>query len=218
MKKKLFQLFLQFVIGWAILSSVPVQHGCSDASMGVEAGWQHLVGHIRECCGSVKSVLLLDVVHVLAPLKLNRLASLDMLCKLSLNRGGLDVDGLRRACTSHHLGSDHLKLLRVQLNWNLVDLPSGRDDRLENLDSSWRSCCCTWLLHLMVWLSLLLLLLLGLELDHLGLWLLLLMLLELELKYLGLLLRLGLTLWLLSLGGKAIVLLELLLLLMLLRQ
>ena len=55
MKKKLFQLFLQFVIRWAILSSVPVQHGCSDASMGVEAGWQHLVGHIRECCGSVCS-------------------------------------------------------------------------------------------------------------------------------------------------------------------
>jgi len=36
MKKKLFQ-FLQFEIGWAILSSVLVQHGCSDASMGVES-------------------------------------------------------------------------------------------------------------------------------------------------------------------------------------
>merc|ERR1719195_1625075 len=63
----------------------------------------------------------------------------------------------------------------MQLNWNLVDLPSGRDERVENLDSSWRSCCCAWLLHLMGWLSLLLLLLLllllrlELELDHLGL-------------------------------------------------
>jgi len=118
---------------------------------------------------------LLDVVHLLAPLKLYRLDSLGRVCKLSLNRGGLDDDVLRRACTSHHLASDHLKLLRIQLNWNLVDLPRGRDDRLDNLNSSWRSCCCAWML--MVWLSLLLLLLLGLclvlllelELDHMGL-------------------------------------------------
>merc|ERR1719471_1915142 len=117
-----------------------------------KAGWQQLAGHIRDCCGSVKSVLLLDVVHVLASLKLYRLDSLGRVCKLSLNRGGLDDDVLRRACTSHHLASDHLKLLRIQLNWNLVDLPRGRDDRLDNLNSSWRSCCCAWML--MVWLSL----------------------------------------------------------------
>jgi len=97
---------------------------------------------------------------------------------LSLNRGGLDDDGLRRACTSDHLGSEHLKLLRIQLyRKNLVDLPSGRDELLDDLDSSWRYCCCAWLL--MVWLSLLLLLLLGLCL---------LLLLELELDHLGLLL------------------------------
>merc|ERR1719270_2992846 len=143
-----------------------------------KAGWQQLVGHIRDCCGSVKSVLLLDVVHVLASLKLYRLDSLGRLCKLSLNRGGLDDDGLQRACTSDHLGSDHLKLLCVQLNWNLVDLPSGCDELLENLDSSWRSCSCAWLLQLIVWLSLLVLLL-GLELEHLGLWLLMLLLLGL---------------------------------------
>jgi len=125
----------------------------------------------------VKSVLLLDVVHVLASLKLNRLNSLGRLCNWSLNRGGYD-DGLRRACTSDHLGSYHLKLLRIQLNWNLVDLPSGRGERVENLDSSWRSCYCSWLLRLMVWLSLLLLLLLlRLELKYLGLWLLWLLLL-----------------------------------------
>jgi len=122
---------------------------------------------------------------MLASLKLYHLDSLGRLCNLSLNRGGLDDDGLRRACASDHLASDHLKLLRVQLNWNLVDLPSGRDERVDNLDSSWRSCCCAWLLHLMVWLSLLLLLL-GLWLEHLGLWLLL--LLGLELDHLGLLL------------------------------
>jgi len=164
---------------------------------------------------------------MLASLKLYHLDSLGRLCNLSLNRGGLDDDGLRRACTSHHLASDHLKLLRIQLNWNLVDLSSGRGDLLENLDSSWRSCYCAWLLHLIVWLSLLLLRLLGLELDHLGMWLLwLLLLLELELDHLGLLLvhsdwlhlglllRLGLTLWLLSLGGRARVLLELLLMLL----
>jgi len=105
----------------------------------------------------VKSVLLLDVVHVLASLKLYRLDSLGRLCNWSLNRGSVDDDGLRRACTYHHLGSDHLKLLRIQLNWNLVDHPSGRDDRLDNLNSSWmRSWCCAWLLHLRVWLSLLL--------------------------------------------------------------
>ena len=34
MKKK---NFFQFEIGWAISSSVLVQHGCSDASMGVES-------------------------------------------------------------------------------------------------------------------------------------------------------------------------------------
>jgi len=128
----------------------------------------------------VKSVLLLDVVQMLASLKLYHLDSLGRLCNLSLNRGSVDDDGLRRACTSHHLGSEHLKLLRIQLYRNLVDLPSGRGDLLENLDSSWRSCCCAWLLHLMVWLSLLLLLLLGLELKHLGLWLLLLLVLELD--------------------------------------
>jgi len=126
----------------------------------------------------VKSVLLLDVVHVLASLKLYRLDSLGRVCKLSLNRGGVDDDGLRRACTSDHLGSEHLKLLRIQLyRKNLVDLPSGRDELLDDLDSSWRYCCCAWLL--MVWLSLLLLLLLGLCL---------LLLLELELDHLGLLL------------------------------
>jgi len=135
-----------------------------------KAGWQQLVEHIRDCCGSVKSVLLLDVVHVMASLKLNRLNSLGRLCNWSLNRGSVHDDGLQRACTSHHLGSDHLKLLRIQLYRNLVDLPSGRGDLLENLESSWRSCCCAWLLHLMVWLSLLLLLLLlRLELNHLGL-------------------------------------------------
>ena len=116
---------------------------------------------------------------MLASLKLYHLDSLGRLCNLSLNWGGVNDDGLRRVCTSDHLGSEHLKLLRIQLNWNLVDLPSGCGELLENLDSSWRSCCCAWLLHLMVWLSLLvllllllglwLLLLLGLELDHLGL-------------------------------------------------
>jgi len=154
-----------------------------------KAGWQQLVEHIRDCCGSVKSVLLLDVVHVLASLKLNRLNSLGRLCNWSLNRGGLYDVGLQRACT-HRLGSDQLKLLRIQLNWNLVDLPSGRGELLENLDSSWRSCYCSWLLRLMVWLSLLLLLLLlRLELKYLGLWLLwllLLLLLGLELDHLGL--------------------------------
>jgi len=135
----------------------------------------------------VKSVLLLDVVQMLASLKLYRLNSLGRLCNLSLNWGGVNDDGLRRVCTSDHLGSEHLKLLRIQLNWNLVDLPSGCGELLENLDSSWRSCCCAWLLHLMVWLSLLLLLLLlGLELDHFGLWLQL--LLGLKLDHLGLLL------------------------------
>jgi len=133
----------------------------------------------------VKSVLLLDVVRLLAPLKKNCLTSLGRLCKLSLNRGGMGDDWLQRACTFDHLGSDHLKLLCIQLYRNLVDLPSGRGDLLENLDSLWRSCCCAWLLHLMVWLSLLLLLL-GLWLEHLGLWLLL--LLGLELDHLGLLL------------------------------
>ena len=143
---------------------------------------------------------LLDVVHLLAPLKLYSLDSLGRLCKLSLNRGGVDDDGLQRACTSDHLGSEHLKLLCVQLYRNLVDLPSRRGDRLDNLDFSWRSCCCAWLLHLMVWLSLLLLLLLllvGLKLEHLWLSLLLLQrLLELELEHLGLclLLLLGLEL------------------------
>jgi len=132
----------------------------------------------------VKSVLLLDVVHVLASLKLYRLDSLGRVCKLSLNRGGVDDDGLRRACTSDHLGSDHLKLLRIQLyRRNLVDLPSGRDELLDNLDSSWRYCCCAWLQ--MMWLSLPMLLLL-LLLLLLGLCLLL--LLELELDHLGLLL------------------------------
>jgi len=131
----------------------------------------------------VKSVLLLDVVHVLASLKLYRLDSLDRLCKLNLNRGGKGDNWLQRACTSHHLSSDHLKLLRIQLYRNLVDLPSGRGDLLDNLDSS-----CAWLLHLMVWLSLLLLRLLGLKLEHLWLWLLLLLLLGLELDHLGLLL------------------------------
>ena len=29
----------------------------------------------------------------------------------------------------------HLKLLRIQLYGNLVDLPCGRDDLLDNLDS-----------------------------------------------------------------------------------
>jgi len=133
----------------------------------------------------VKSVLLLDVVHVLASLKLNRLTSLGRLCNWSLNRGSVDDDGLQRASTSDHLGSEHLKLLCIQLYRNLVNLPCGRKDLLDNLDSSWRSCCCAWLLHLMVWLSLLLLLL-GLWLEHLGLWLLL--LLGLELDHLGLLL------------------------------
>jgi len=151
----------------------------------------------------VKSVLLLDVVRLLAPLKLNCLTSLGRLCKLSLNRGGMGDDWLQRACTFDHLGSDHLKLLCIQLYRNLVDLPSGRGDLLENLDSSWRSCCCAWLLHLLVWLSLLLLLLLGLELEHLGLSLLLLLglwlllLLELELEHLGLSLLLLLLLLLL---------------------
>merc|ERR1712038_1311563 len=127
------------------------------------SGWTH---RMWQCEVST----LLDVVHLLAPLKLYRLDSLDRLWKLSLNRGGVGDDGLQRACTSRHLGSEHLKLLCVQLNWNLVDLPSGRDNLLENLDSSWRSCCCSWLLHLMVWLSLLLLLLLvGLKLEHLWL-------------------------------------------------
>jgi len=35
--KKNFIFFVQFEIGWAIVSSVLVQHGCSDASMGVES-------------------------------------------------------------------------------------------------------------------------------------------------------------------------------------
>jgi len=47
MKKNYFN-FLQFEIGWAILGSVLVQSGCSDDLMEVEAGWQQLVGHIRE--------------------------------------------------------------------------------------------------------------------------------------------------------------------------
>merc|ERR1711953_156597 len=171
--KKLFHEILskavQFEIRWAILSSVLVQSGCIGDSMWVQrglasSGWTH---RMWQCEVST----LLDVVHLLAPLKLYRLNSLDRLCKLSLNRDGLDDDVLRRACTSDHLASDDLKLLlRIQLNCNLVDLPSGRDDRLDNLDSSWRSCFCAWLLHLMVWLSLLLLLrLLELELEHLGL-------------------------------------------------
>jgi len=101
-----------------------------------KAGWQQLVEHIRDCCGSVRSVLLLDVVHVLASLKLYRLDSLGRLCNWSLNRGSVDDSGLRRACTSDHLGSEYLKLLRIQLYRNLVDLPSGRDERLENLNSS----------------------------------------------------------------------------------
>ena len=35
--KKNFIFFVQFEIGWAIVSSVLVQHGCSDALMGVES-------------------------------------------------------------------------------------------------------------------------------------------------------------------------------------
>ena len=67
MKKKLFQFFfLQFEIGWALR----VRCWCSMVAVMLQwewkAGWQQLVGHIRDCCGSVKSVLLLDVVHVLA--------------------------------------------------------------------------------------------------------------------------------------------------------
>jgi len=34
---QIFIFFVQFEIGWAIVSSVLVQHGCSDASMGVES-------------------------------------------------------------------------------------------------------------------------------------------------------------------------------------
>jgi len=82
-----------------------------------KAGWQQLVEHIRDCCGSVKSVLLLDVVHVLASLKMNRLTSLSGLCNWGLNRGSVDDDGLRRVCTSDHLGSDHLKLLSCTGIW-----------------------------------------------------------------------------------------------------
>ena len=126
----------------------------------------------------VQLVQIFMLFNTAIPVNLSRLSN------LSLDWGSLDDDGLRRACTSDHLASDHLKLLRIQLNWNLVDLPSGRGELLENLDSSWRSCCCAWLLHLMVWLSLLLLLLLlVLELEHLGLWLLLLLLLGLELNH-----------------------------------
>jgi len=44
MKKKTISIFLQFEIGWAIFGSVPVQNGYSDASTGLESGWQQLVG------------------------------------------------------------------------------------------------------------------------------------------------------------------------------
>ena len=117
--------------------------------------------------------------------------NLSRLGNLSLDWGGLDDDGLRRACPSHHLSSDHLwdgeggqlglgwsacsrwsicskdgqlvwrwsegwsksvflhlKLLRIQLYRNLVDLPCGRDDLLDNLDS-WRQIVpgelCSWI-------------------------------------------------------------------------
>jgi len=43
-EKKTISIFLQFEIGWAIFGSVPVQNGCSDASTGLESGWQQLVG------------------------------------------------------------------------------------------------------------------------------------------------------------------------------
>ena len=123
-------------------------------------------------------------VEILMLFKMAIQVNLSRLSNLSLDWGGLDDNGLWRACPSHHLGSDHLwdgeggqlglgwsacsrwsicskdgqldwrwstclkmvgglvksvfshlKLLRIQLYRNLVDLPCGRDDLLDNLDS-----------------------------------------------------------------------------------
>ena len=60
------------------------------------------------------------------------------------------------AGAADHLGSDELQLLLVQHDGDLLDLPAGPHDLLDNLDpAGWRSGRCVHLL--------------GLQLDDLGL-------------------------------------------------
>ena len=47
-------------------------------------------------------------VQILMLFKMAIQVNLSRLSNLSLDWGGLDDNGLRRACPSHHLGSDHL--------------------------------------------------------------------------------------------------------------
>lgn len=75
---------------------------------------------------------------------------------MSLDRGCLYNYGL--AGLAHHLGSDQLQLLGVQLDGDLLDFPIWSNYLLDYLDTTWGSNRVGHLL--------------GLQLDHLrlGLW------------------------------------------------